>query len=98
MDGPGLEARSQTPELRLPGAKHDLMSSRIVGHHADDDVAIEQSGEVVRGLHAERLKHRCGPGCVQIAGHLKATRNEIGRHGAAHMAKADEAYASFEGL
>jgi hypothetical protein len=35
---------------------------------------------------------------AQIAQNGETAASQIGRHGAAHVTKADEAYASFEGL
>jgi hypothetical protein len=44
-------------------------------------------------LNAERLKFGFARGLADIAEHGEAALRQIGRHGAAHVAEPDEAYA-----
>jgi hypothetical protein len=98
MYGAGREASREALDLWLRAAEDDLMSRRIVGHHADDNVAAEQSGEVMCRPDAKRFKRICAPGLVQIADDGATARDEISSHGTPHMTEADEADGANLGL
>jgi hypothetical protein len=79
-----------SPSRPLGGVRHDFAHRRIVRQHADDDVAIEQVGEIRRRFDTERRQLAHLLCAANMSNHSVAEGDEICRHRRAHATKADK--------
>src|ERR1700728_1710632 len=91
MDRAGFKARRQAFESGVLPTKHYFTYGVVVRQHADNNITIEQIGEVRRRLETDCRKLGRLLWATDICDDLETTGGKICGHCCAHMAKSDEA-------
>ena len=91
MNCAGRQSHGQAVDTEIRASKHDVADSVVVRQHADDDLAVEQVGDIRRGIEPERYELAHLVRATDIRDHPPSGGGEICGHRRAHVAKTDEA-------
>src|ERR1700689_5811066 len=90
MDGPGSQTLGEATEPNLFATEHDFANGVVVRQHADDDLAVEEIGDVRCGLEAKRRELALLLRTADIGDHPASGGGEVGGHCRAHLTKTDK--------
>src|SRR5882762_522501 len=85
------QPKGKTVEAEIGTPEHDVMNSRIVRQHADDDLAVEKVADIRCGIETERSEPVYLVGATDIRDHAMSGCGEIHGHRRAHVTKPDKA-------
>src|SRR3984893_4313701 len=90
MNGAGSQTLREAIEPDRLAAEHDFANGGVIRQHADDDLAVEEIGDVRCGLEAKRRRLALLLRTANISDHPASGGGEVCRHCRAHLTKADK--------
>src|SRR3984957_10589679 len=90
MNGAGSQALGEAIEPDRFAAEHDFANGGVIRQHADDDLAVEEIGDVRCGLEAKRRELALLLRTADISDHPAPGGSEVGGHCRAHLTKTDK--------
>src|SRR5580698_10627251 len=90
MNGAGSQTLGEAIEPDRFAAEHDFANGGVVRQHADDDLALEQVGDVQCGLEAKRHELALLLRTANIGDNSASGGGKVGGHCRAHLTKTDK--------
>src|SRR5438270_14001334 len=84
MDRARPQSCGKALDAEVSASKNDLADRVIIREHADDDLAVEQMGNVGCRLETERPKLVQAIRTTDIGDHGKTSCGQVFRHGSSH--------------
>ena len=91
MNGAGLQAHSKAVDSIPFAAEYYFANRSVVRQHADDDLAVEEVGDVRCGLEAKRRELAHLLRTPDIGDNPMSGGGKVCRHCHAHLTKSDKA-------
>ena len=95
MDCAGHQTFGEADEIGIVAPEHDFPRSVIVRHHADDDVAFEELGEIRRRFKTKRLKPLHLVWTTDVSGNVSSRGGKVCGHCGAHATETNKANVTF---